>query len=183
MRNCIFGVLAILILSSCSNTIEHTRQDKDVSLDANSGYLLMAVDLNRGVEAIEIDGPKDFELTKDDLQKQTNFFLIPLPQGNYKIERVRLNRYWRLDFDEDIWEFQVRPGVISYVGHLNLRSKGGFFSVFMYTDLQNNSSQARAFMETSFPNILSSRKLKYAGPGEDSFLDFAETLPQQGAEE
>lgn len=181
LRRTLFFSLSLLLIAGCSSTVETVKEDKDVSLKENQGYMLLGVDLNQSVKSIEIDGPKDIVLTRDNLKSKANYFLVPMPKGTYTIDTVRLNDLWRFELTDGLWDFEVQPGVISYVGDLNLR-RSSSWSTDLDIELQNRSSQALVFLEDRYPNILNSRQLEYSGPGQDPFFDFVFKSKGQGAE-
>lgn len=169
-------VLLCNLLSACAESVSSIKKDIDLPLQQNSGYLLLAVNTDTVLEGIVITGEKTIKLEHDDLKKFNNFILLDMPAGNYKFDAIRLSRFASIQLDNDYWGFAVSPGVISYVGELNLRSTG-FFSTVFRVQLHNKSSEALQHMEANFPGILEKRRLRYRGPGEDKFFELME---QQG---
>jgi hypothetical protein len=146
--------------------------DKDLELTSQEGYLLMSVETVRDLKKIIISGKKKIELTTNDLKEGSNYILLPLPAGKYKIEKVFTKNKIYFEFDEHleegIWRFNVAPNVISYIGNLEaVVSSSGWRGRFEFV---NQSSQALEYLEKEFPTILESRKIQYTGPGEDRFF-------------
>lgn len=178
MKNLIC-VFLLIILAGCSSTAENIKLDQDNITNIDNGYLLLGIDTNRDLKSIRLSGAASIELTHKDISADADYILIQLPAGQYTFNKIDLDRYFYLDFDEEkLWDFSVKSGKINYVGHLELFNRG-FFSRSINIELLNKSSQALEFMEEQYPNILNARQITYTGAGEDSFLDFAHT-PRAG---
>lgn len=160
------------LLAGCASTVSSIKEDKDINLDVDAGYLLLGVDTNQGLQSIDIDGPKDIRLTSADLRSGTQYILINLAAGDYRIEEIKLNQYWYIELEEGHWDFTIRPGGISYVGHVEVQTRSNFWLAQLTDDLKlaNRSTEALLFMEEKFPSILQNRELRYDGPGTDPFL-------------
>lgn len=167
-------VLASFILSGCATKVTSLKNDKDKISTEGTGYLLIGVETNRDLKSIRISGPTNILLSSLDLRQGSNFILVDISAGEYVIEKVELNNYWRVKMeDEEYWNINILPGKVNYVGHLNIASNG-FWQVSYHTELVNKSSYALEFMEEKFPKILTKRKMYYGGPGTDTFFNFVE---------
>lgn len=173
----------LFALASCAQKVTSISSDVDKSLDENTGYLLIGINTNRYLQEILVTGTKSLKLTSDDLKRGTNYLLVDVPAGHYQIDRVRFNKFVRLELEDDEdfdWGFNVTPGSISYVGHLDIETFGfswGYFSnLRSKLELENRSTDALKFMEENYPNILDSRWITYQGPGQDRFFDYIQTL-------
>ncbi len=167
------AILAVAILvNACASKVTNLKKDSDIPLTEEQGYVLLGIETNRDLYQIILDGPSRIRLTSEDLAEGDNYILAELKAGEYSIDKlyIDINRFYRFD-DEDNFKFTVKPGRVSYVGHLETVTAGYWFPR-TYLQLDNRSSQALVFMQEEFPNILSKRKLYYGGPGEDSFLAF-----------
>lgn len=163
-------VLTLLLLG-CGATKNTISTDKDILASNKDGYLLMAVDTSLDLSTIRVFGRTSFTLSKDDLRKGTNYILLALPAGDYRFTKITIGRTYFM-LDDEIWDFSIKPQVISYVGDFSFeRVSGG-----AHTSLENQSSLALEFLEKSFPNILAQRSVDYQGPGEDNFFEFAAQL-------
>ncbi len=183
MRITIPLVLFVLcFLSACAQRVSSIKKDVDIPLENEMGYMLLGVETNLSLDSIFIGGEKSVRLTREDLRSGTKFFLIDMPAGDYYFHKIKLNYWWRFNLDEDYWKFSVSPGVISYIGHMEVDTYG-FWPIRSKLELENRSSEALEFMEQEFPNILKSRTLTYDGPGEDLFFEKINTLIQEGAAE
>ena len=183
MMRILLATLLLVSLCSCQSTkVTTIAKNEDKLLDPNSGFFLLGIETNRNMKFIEISGPTDIQLTAKDLKEGTNYLLIDLSAGNYAVERVQLGNYRYISLeDEENWKFSVVPGQINYVGHLELNtSQNAFYSS---AELVNRSSEALQFLEKEFSAILTNRKLKYGGPGEDAFFDFISTLSKDKYDE
>ena len=175
--------LFAFLIFGCAQNRSSIKEDVDVLTEVDQGYLLMSIDTNRSLKSIRIFGHQDFKLTQDDVQSGTNYILLPLEAGNYYIDKVEVNNWMSYRFDEEHWSFKIEKGMISYVGDFVFQARG-LWSRVAEVELENNSSSAYEFMEENFSNILSSRQIRYHGPGTDNFLAFIETIePIESAKE
>lgn len=169
-------LLSVSMLFGCAQKLEGLSKDVDIKLLKNSGYLLIGVDTNRGLHSIVIGGEKSLVLTDKDLQYGSNYILVNVPAGEYQFEDIKFGRYLYMELEEGYWDFEVKPHQISYVGDLSVKTEGYWSVVSADILLENRSTAALLFLESKFPNILKSRKVRYSGPGEDSFLEYVERL-------
>ena len=96
------------------------------------------------------------------------YFLSKVLVGKYQIRKVASHSgLYEFAEEDGLWEFQVDSNVISYVGELAINRVSYGRSFF---ELINNSSLALEFLEHKYPNILTKRRIRYLGPGEDSFF-------------
>lgn len=162
----------LLLFSGCISKVTSITQDKVKILTPDKGYLLLGIETNLDLKSIRILGQEYIELSPKDLKEGSNYFLLDLEAGRYTIDQVKLNNYWRRKLtDDEYWQFEVIPGKINYVGHLEINT-WGHWSPITSTELVNRSSEALELLEEKFPNILTNRSLIYGGPGEDVFFDF-----------
>jgi hypothetical protein len=169
----VLSIIFCLTLSGCATTVSSIKEDVDIPLGADSGYLLVGVELTNSIQSIEVSGPRNIRLSRENLEPGSSYFLIEMPAGNYQFDLIRFNRVSRMELKEGYWDFEVMPNEISYVGHLEVMQVGWFFSLSSI-ELENRSSDALSFLQESFPNILASRKVRYRGPGYDGFLEYVE---------
>jgi hypothetical protein len=178
MRRIVFALWCLLFVSSCATTVSSIKNDALVvnetnsSSSLNSGYLLIGVETNRDLKNIFISGMQTIKLSHEDLRFGTNYILINLAAGNYLVDSVALNSYQKLRLgDEENWHFKIKANTISYIGHLELQSRG-FFSLLSRVELVNRSTEALEFMNSDFPTILAARKMYFGGPSDDYFFDY-----------
>ncbi|MFB0981898.1 MAG: hypothetical protein QMC62_13410 [Alteromonadaceae bacterium] len=165
-------IVIMLLLQGCANKVTSIKQDQDKELTNDKGYLLLGIQTNLDLKSIRIDGPENIELSSKDIKEGSSYFLLDLAAGQYTLDQVKLNSYWRRELtDEDYWQFDVMPGTINYVGHLELETWGKWYPT-THAELVNRSSEALEFLEEKFPNILTNRSISYGGPGQDSFFEF-----------
>lgn len=164
-------LLSTLLIGSCVQKVTTLKSDIDLQLDENTGYLLIGVETNLTLKSISISGEKNLKLSGDDIRKGSQYILVDVPAGDYSIDQIQLGGWFRTKLDNGLWDFTVSPGVISYVGHLNVETVS-IWPLRTQIELENRSSAALQFLEQSFPNILSNRSLVYHGPGTDPFMKF-----------
>ena len=164
-------LLSTLLLTACATKVKSIKSDRDINLKPNDGYLMLTVDTSVDLSRITIDGEKTIILTKSDLTAGSNHILITLPAGQYWFDRIRffigLGEAY-VELERGMWDFQAKPGMISYVGKLKVKSsRWGKNTQYI---LINNSSQALEYLEENFANILKNRSVDYQGPGDDNFF-------------
>jgi len=162
----------IVLLQGCASKVTSIKQDQDKELTNDKGYLLLGIQTNLNLKSIRIDGPQNIELSSKDIKEGSSYFLLDLAVGQYTLDQLKLNRYWRRELaDEEHWQFDVMPGKINYVGHLEVTTWGNWYPTTK-AELVNRSSEALEFLEEKFPNILTNRSISYGGPGQDSFFEY-----------
>lgn len=176
MRHFLFALSCLLLVSSCATSVSSIKNDalsvNETNSNVSRGYLLIGVETNRDLKNIFISGMQTIKLSHEDLRFGTNYILIELAAGNYLIDSVALNNYQKLRLsDEENWRFEIKPDTVSYIGHLELQSRG-FFSFVSRVELVNRSTEAIEFMESDFPTILSARKMYFGGPSDDHFFNY-----------
>jgi hypothetical protein len=175
-------ILVISILSGCAQKIEGISKDVDKRLAENSGYLLIGIDTNRRLHQLFIGGTKSLMLTDKDLQIGSNYILVDVPAGKYQIEDIKFGRRIYMELEEGYWDFEVKANQVSYIGDLYVKASGWWYISSAQILLENRSTSALLFLEKEFPNILNSREVRYSGPGEDKFLEYAEQLSKAEGE-
>ncbi len=167
----LFTFLLLILLFSCTTQVTTIKHDQDIALGDEKGYLLLGIQTNRDLKDIYISGPQNIRLTSDDIKEGTNFLLADLDAGIYTITRVYIDRNLPYNLEnKDYWTFEVKPGQISYIGHLEIAQRG-FLMIQVHVELVNRSSEAVEFLEEKYPNILANRSIVYGGPGNDHFFE------------
>jgi len=165
-------VSILLLLPSCATQVTSIKSGENKVLEEGRGFILLGVETNRDLKQIKISGPTDIILSSKDIKEGSNYLIVDLTAGEYIIDQVRLDNYWRVDFDdEEYWNFTITEGKINYVGHLELTRRGKW-SPWTRTELVNRSSEALEFLESSYATLLKNNPIIYEGPGEDRFYEF-----------
>ncbi|ESP90757.1 MULTISPECIES: hypothetical protein [Pseudoalteromonas] len=166
-----FLLLVFLFISGCATNVESIKDDKDVLINKNTGYILLGVDSNMTLKSIDIEGPQNIRITRQDLTAGSSYILLALQAGKYKLSRIEFNQYYRAYVDDpEYWTFTINEGEINYGGDIELRTKRFARALRYNMELINNSSLALEFVKAQFPNILSNKTIVYGGPGEDDYL-------------
>lgn len=167
----IFMLLAINLVVGCVSKVNSIKKDQTRVLSEDTGYLFMTIDTDINYSTIQISGPSEIKLSNPDYHNNKTYYLVPVRAGNYQLKKFSTFA-GRFEFDEDrdaeLWGFSVRPGVISYIGELKVRTYRYRYSSF---ELINNSSLALEYLEEKYPNILNNRAIEFHGPGKDFFFD------------
>lgn len=154
---------------SSTEGVRSLNAQQKSELNKEEGFLLISVDSELQVRNFEITGKKDFRIHNLSNFQGSSYFIAAVPAGQYRIKNIHfgvLNSYM-FDEEDGLWSFKVKSGVVSYVGEMKIRKISDRRSSF---ELSNNSSSALEFLEQRHPDILSKRKVKYYGPGADSFF-------------
>lgn len=169
-------LLLFTSLSACVSNANRITTDVDTLTRDNMGYALIGLKSKKGFNSLLLNGESYVRLSTKDINVSSSFILIPLNAGDYNFYRLETH-WWYNEFNTDdaYWQFSIKPGTISYVGHLSIENSQQFGG--RKASLVNRSSEALEFMEEKFPNILESRTMAYGGPGEDDFFEFAAQLP------
>ncbi|PHS18882.1 MAG: hypothetical protein COA86_06855 [Kangiella sp.] len=169
----------ILVLSGCITKIESIKTDTIRVLEEGTGYLFITINSNASFRKFAISGEKHIVLKKPDFYNDVNYYLVPVPAGRYHIKQLGISYGGEFNFDEDddenLWGFEVKPDIISYVGELRIRQQKYRYASF---ELINNSSLALEYLEEKYPKILAKRTIEYHGPGADSFFDYILNAPK-----
>lgn len=163
-----------LFLMSCASQVSSLKIDQVVELKDEAGYLLLGLDTKHDLMDLIIDGPKKIMFTGDDLRTESRYLMVPLPAGKYNIKQVRFSRFSGYRLLGGLWDFEVKEGVISYVGDFVIGRRYG--SDVNSLHIQNRSSFAFEYLRENFNETLSRKRLVYSGPGEDRLFRYLEDL-------
>ncbi len=186
-RKPFFGVLPFVflcLLSSCTTHLTSVAPGDELTLQPDQGVLMLAIDTYVSLEELHLLGERKLVFSEEDLGRGTNYLIVPVPAGTYHFGPVYLEKsFLRISIQPnkqhlDLWTFEIQPGVINYVGHLEIINRGYWYTNEMV--LLNNSSIAVEFLEREFDSLIDQYGLHYAGPGED---DFFEVVKVQGGQE
>ncbi|TQV88404.1 hypothetical protein [Aliikangiella coralliicola] len=181
MRLSLF-LLVALLLNACATRVTSLKPNEVKQLEQDKGFILLGVETNRDLKLIKISGPQSIKLSSKDIKEGTNYLLVDLEAGTYTIDRVKLDDIFYMKFEEEEnWEFEILPGQISYVGHFEMsrRDSAYFWRVYADAELENRSSEALEFLEEKYPELLKVHKVKYAGPGQDRFFEFLNSVNKE----
>lgn len=168
----VFIFFALFFFTSCATKVTSIKQDQDRTLGAERGYVLLGIQTNRDLRTILIDGPQKISLSSADIKKGTNYLLVDLDSGTYRIRSISFgNAMNSILKNKDYWSFEVAPNQISYVGHLEIVQRG-FWIFLTHVELVNRSSEALEFLEDKYPNLLANRNITYGGPGSDFLFKY-----------
>lgn len=170
----VFRSLSVCILiaavSGCATTVTSVSKDDAPVLNGDEGYLFIGIDTDTPLEGMRFVGAKFIELTSQDLRRGNNYLLVNLPAGEYKLESIKVRSPYKFKFfEKDKWSFDVKPGVISYVGHIEFRS-ALLYGWAANLELVNQASVGLEYLEQNYANLLSAYDIEYQGPGSDLFF-------------
>lgn len=170
----------LLSLVGCASTVQKISNDTQADLTNNMGYALIPIYRNTAIHQIRISGEKYIQFDALDLKNEMTYSMIPLPAGQYRYDEIRLNKYTVIDdFDINVDHlgFEIRAGVVNYVGHLIVNNHSNSSNTYRLSyEIQNNSSIALEHLEKHYPNIIEKYNVIYNGPGTDDFFSFAKSI-------
>lgn len=167
-RNLIASLSFLLLACSCTSKITTLENDRDTLANQDDAYIFMAVETNFPLDKLQVSGAKNFYLSEENLEYGSNYVLLPVPAGKYKITKINQSSYiyYSLKDRNQYWTFDIKPGTINYIGHLINQTRGWVATI----EMENRSSIGLEYLEENFPEILAERGIVYSGPGEDEFL-------------
>lgn len=117
-------LLPIYSINVCSKEALGSETLKLPEIDGNSGYLVIALDLEVDTAKIQITGPhgeKKYVLN----QKRGPFFSLPLRRGKYKITELHVPYFdfpYVVDLTSDPrWHFKIDKKKINYLGEIHIQ--------------------------------------------------------------
>ncbi|GGI76604.1 hypothetical protein [Shewanella gelidii] len=171
-----------ILLFGCAQKLESMSADSDQKLEENIGYLLLGIDTNTDLHSITIGGENYLKLTQNDLRHGSKYILVDIPSGKYKINDIRFAKRIYMKLIDGYWDFEVKPGEVNYIGDIHVDAQSNGFRALDISAtlfLQNRSTAALNYLKTSFPKVFDSKNVRYVGPGNDDFLEYAESLAKE----
>jgi len=184
-----FALLVFCLPSFSEPTLESIEFNADSKLKKNHGYVLLSVNTGVDIKKIYIKGKKSFYLAGNDTKKGKKHILLELPSGDYKFKKIYLfeqktiSRLYRIRrpyipiSDKKNWGFQVKPGIINYIGEVYLEKdwemgtrRAALGGAGFRLALINSSATALDFLEKKLPVLLEAKEIDYSGPGKDDFF-------------
>jgi hypothetical protein len=153
-----------------SGRVVPTNELMPILSTPDTTLLLFAIDSRDRIKTIHISGKNNVVLSYSPYQ------FIELEAGSYQITKLTFD-YGYIDLkdldDSEIWQFNVKPGAINYVGHFHLKEHDEDRYSF---SLDNKSTSALKYLEKNYPSILQNKKLVYGGLDRDDFFQFVSEL-------
>jgi dipeptidyl aminopeptidase/acylaminoacyl peptidase len=176
-----------ILISFSFATLAHGAEFKPgESIDLKPGDGLLAVDIEAlaFVNSAKIDriGAVFGGTTLTDLHSGTNTRLITLSAGEYRWSRINLSQgLWYLRVRDDAqFHFKIEPGVLNYIGDLNIAPSGSGLTYRM--NLINRSARMMVKLDQDFPGVRRKLSFRYQGRFPDRFPQFAsDVLGEQSA--
>ena len=166
-------LMSVALLSvGCATKLKSVTNGAQINPAKNEGYLLLNVATNTDIYKIRISGRKHFELTKEDLRVGSNYMLLPMAPGDYRLSRDIIETYkgrGYVNLDESLWQFTVRPGSIGYIGHMEVETS--FWKTTGKYKMINRSTKALEYLQNIHLQLLKKHGVRYRGPGKDDFFE------------
>lgn len=155
----------VWICAGCVNRLAPLPVDGPVTLAPDEGIVLFFVESDEHVASIEIGSRERLE----DITPGKQVLTFIAPAGVYRWRRVnpsfRAGPYFLLDRDAT-FRFEVRPGHLSYPGHLVLAREGNV----LFTRLLNRSTEVFEHLAAEAPRLLRRYPVSFTGHTRDDFL-------------
>ena len=176
-------LLAIFWIGSASvaSALSSVRSGSDPKLDADEGLLLVAIDTNIPLTAVHLrkDGKMLAAGVLANLPKGRTLRLYSAPAGKYRWSEIAVFSSYRYRFSNlPDYEFEVKPGRITYVGDLVFRPTG-YFGADIH--LANRGLTALDWLESGYPAVFARYPFEYVGRYPDPFPDFYRELRKNSA--
>jgi hypothetical protein len=146
-----------------------------VTLGSNEGLLVVHVRSNLPIQLIDLGGVQAAE----DLPEGTAVRLIGITAGTYRWSEIQLQGDRFLFPDDRLLRFHVDPGVINYVGMIDVERKG----VSLALNALDRTAMALERLRQRYPDLVANYRVVYSGPARHVFLDRyreAAVKPQSG---
>ncbi len=165
-------MLVALMSLGCATKLKSIQSGAQIYAKNKQGYLLLNVDTNIDIYKIRIYGRKNFELTKEDLRVGSNYMLLPMAPGDYRLSRIIIETHQGrgyVNLTESLWQFTVRPNSIGYIGHMEIETS--FWKTTGKYKMINRSTKALEYLQDHHLQLLNKYGVRYRGPGEDDFFE------------
>ncbi|MFZ2236346.1 MAG: prolyl oligopeptidase family serine peptidase, partial [Dokdonella sp.] len=173
--------MAGFAFASSATALSSVRSGSDPKLDADEGLLLVAIDTNIPLTAVHIrkDGNMLAAGVLANLPTGRTLRLYSAPAGKYRWSEIAMFSSFRYRFSNiPDYEFDVKPGRITYVGDLVFRPTG-YFGADIH--LANRGLTALDWLETEYPAVFARYTFEYVGHYPDPFPDFYRELRRAAA--
>lgn len=168
-------------LAGVASALSSVRSGSDPTLDADEGLLLVAIDTNIPLTAVHVrkDGKMLAAGVLANLPTGRTFRLYSAPAGKYRWSEIAVLSSYRYRFSNlPEYEFEVKPGRITYVGDLVFRPTG-YFGADIH--LANRGLAALDWLEAEHPALFARYSFEYVGRYPDPFPDFYRELRKSAA--
>lgn len=149
-----------------------------VRLGADEGLLVVHVHTNRPLRSIHISGTQAAE----DVPEGTQVRLIGITAGSYLWSEVEIREYVPSYWDGEDWpqyvtfsspsidrlRFHVEPGVINYVGMLDVERKG---TLRVEVNSLDRTAIALEELRRRYSDLTARYRIVYSGPAPNVFLE------------
>ncbi|MEQ3696080.1 MAG: hypothetical protein ABNH02_03835 [Pseudomonadales bacterium] len=169
-RSIRLAFISILLFSGCAARVTSIDDGQPSELSEDMGYLVLAIDERSQFQSIMMSGEARVRISSDSLIEGSNYIVYPLEAGDYYFDSFYVTSSFKIRLDEDNWSVRIEPNRLTYVGHINVSILGLFSSSAV--KLSNRSSEALAFLEDSYPQLLNEVDVAYGGPGNDAYLEY-----------
>lgn len=158
---------------SAPNVVYPLLLNTDEPLQADEGYLFFEIDTSHNLHQIFLSGVTGYEIPSNSLHTGKRFIMLKVKAGDYFFRQV--TRQFSLysinyfDLPQHLWQFQVKPQKICYVGSFYVDMEIAKSRVNRM--LINKSTPALESLMADFPTVLDKHGVDYCGPGEDEFFN------------
>lgn len=187
-KTILIGILLPLFLAACASGPRGPLDlDNLTPLGEDYGYLAIGFDSNVGLYELRfqsMDGGRNEVLSRE-VRDEKEYRVYRMQTGEYRLTRFVLYRlfgaYTFLEASPDarVWEFEVLPGKINYLGDVNLHF---YPSGANRLQRMNNGAQFYLYLQENAPEALDELELVYAGPTPDLFHEWVRNLNKEVAE-
>lgn len=173
--------LVILLLgftASALARISTIKPGKAPELNADEGLLVVALDTDVHIDRgfVQREGAKSELVVLKEAEPGRNLRLLKFPAGRYHWHSLRIGN-WQINSTMLVWplsgrpeyEFEVRPGVINYLGEIVFR-RSDSYGANLY--VINHGLRALDWLRAVHPATLAAHEFRYGGRYGDPFPGF-----------
>ncbi len=175
--------VALLLLTGCAGSVppKLIGLDQPIALEPGEGALVVELDAREPVLRVLIEPVGRFasSVTLENLPAGRHAHLLVLPAGRYRWREFDMKgtvvvngrpypKTWRMEPDDEHWQFDVRPGAVNYPGLVFLER---LHQSILRTYTMNRSAQLVQTIGARRRALLIEYPFVYTGRGRDDFLE------------
>ncbi len=169
IKGLFFSLFSLISLNVQSNTLE--------PLDDDEGYLVVATNIDGYIPRnLTLSGESIFQggYLMEELALGNNIRIIKMNSGVYHWSKLKINKTYLFELEEDKYSLRVEAGKINYAGHLivNVYPQHGTAD-FRFV---NRLSQVFDEINDCCESLLEQTPLVFNGTGVDPFVDYFRDL-------
>lgn len=162
-----------LLAFNCLNINSHALD----ALEDDEGYLVVAANIEGYIPRnLTLSGESIFQggYLMEELTLGNNIRIIKMNAGIYHWSKLKINKTYLFELEEDKYSLKVEAGKVNYAGHLIVN----VYPQYGTADFRfvNRASQVFDEMKDCCAELLEQKSLVFNGTGADPFIDYFSEL-------